>query len=79
MTFIGVSAVEFVVVDLLVRRWPTVRISLLALGIWGLVWMFGLLFGFLTRPHAVGPAGIRVRSGPRSTSPSTGTSSTPSS
>ncbi len=63
MTFIGVSAVELVVVDLVVRRWPTVRISLLALGIWGLVWMFGLLFGFLTRPHAVGPAGIRVRSG----------------
>lgn len=63
MAFIVVSAVELVVVDLLVRRWPTVRISLLALGIWGLVWMCGLLFGFLTRPHAVGPAGIRVRSG----------------
>lgn len=63
VAFIAVSAIELVVVDLLARRWPTVRITLLALGIWGLVWMFGLLFAFLTRPHAVGPAGIRVRSG----------------
>ncbi|MDQ3029382.1 MAG: hypothetical protein M3R09_05000 [Actinomycetota bacterium] len=60
---IVVSAIELVVVDVLVRRWPSVRITMLALGVWGLVWMFGLLFGFLTRPHAVGPDGIRVRSG----------------
>ncbi|HEU0100978.1 MAG TPA: hypothetical protein VFR07_01500 [Mycobacteriales bacterium] len=63
LAFIGVSAVEMVVVDLLVRRWESVRIGLLALSIWGLVWMVGLLFGMLTRPHAVGPQGIRVRSG----------------
>jgi hypothetical protein len=63
IAFIVVSALELVVVDLLVRRWPTVRIVLLVLGVWGLVWMFGMLFGFLTRPHAVGPAGVRVRSG----------------
>jgi hypothetical protein len=36
---------------------------MLVLGTWGLVWMFGLLFGFLTRPHAVGAEGIRLRSG----------------
>jgi len=63
IVFIVVSAIELVVVDVLVRRWPSVRITMLALGVWGLVWMFGLLFGFLTRPHAVGPDGIRVRSG----------------
>ena len=63
MVFIVVSAIELVVVDVLVRRWPPVRITMLALGIWGLVWMFGMLFGFLTRPHAVGPDGIRLRSG----------------
>jgi hypothetical protein len=61
--FIVVSAIELVVVDVLVRRWEGVRIALLVLGVWGLVWMFGLLFGFLTRPHAVGPEGIRLRSG----------------
>ena len=63
VAFIGVSAIELVVVDLLVRRWPSVRVAMLALGVWGLVWMFGMLFGFLTRPHAVGPDGLRVRSG----------------
>jgi len=61
--FIVVSAIELVVVDVLVRRWPSVRITLLVLGIWGLVYMFGLLLGFLTRPHAVGPDGLRLRSG----------------
>jgi hypothetical protein len=63
IVFIVVSAIELVVVDVLVRRWEGVRIALLVLGVWGLVWMFGLLFGFLTRPHAVGPDGIRLRSG----------------
>lgn len=63
IAFIVVSAVELVVLDLLLRRWPSVRIAVLVLSLWGLVWMFGLLFGLLTRPHAVGPDGIRVRSG----------------
>ena len=63
VVFIVVSAVELVAVDLIVRRWAAVRIPLLVLSIWGLVWMFGLLFGMLTRPHAVGPDGLRLRYG----------------
>lgn len=63
IVFIAVSAVELVVVDLLVHRWPPIRIPFLILGLWGLVWMLGMLFGMLTRPHAVGPDGIRVRYG----------------
>ena len=61
--FLVGSAIELVAVDLLVQRWPLVRIPLLVVGIWGLLWMLGLLFGYLTRPHAVGPEGIRVREG----------------
>lgn len=61
--FIVGSVVEIVVIDLIARRWPGVRIALLVVGVWGLVWMLGMLFGYLTRPHAVGPAGIRVRHG----------------
>ncbi len=61
--FIVLSAVEIPVIDLIVHRWPLVRIPLLALGIWGVTWMIGLLLGFLTRPHAVGPDGIRARYG----------------
>lgn len=59
-----VSVVELVVVDLIVHRWTHIRIPFLVLGVWGVVWMFGLLCGMLVRPHAVGPDGIRVRSGP---------------
>jgi hypothetical protein len=58
-----VSAIEMVVVDVIVSRWTYVRFTLLALSIWGLVYMLGLLFGMLVRPHAVGPDGIRVRYG----------------
>lgn len=63
IVFIVLSAVEIPIVDLIVHRWPYIRIPFLLLGIWGLTWMLGFLFGHLTRPHAVGPAGIRVRSG----------------
>ncbi|WP_214466897.1 hypothetical protein [Microbacterium flavescens] len=63
VVFIVLSAVEIPIVDLIVHDWPWVRIPLLALGIWGVTWMIGLLLGFLTRPHAVGPDGIRARYG----------------
>jgi hypothetical protein len=61
--FIVLSAVEIPVVDLIVHPWPWVRIPLLVLGIWGVTWMVGLMLGYLTRPHAVGPDGIRARLG----------------
>ena len=61
--FIVLSAVEIPIVDLIVHQWPAVRIAVLVLGIWGLTWMLGLLFGYLMRPHTVGPDGIRVRGG----------------
>jgi hypothetical protein len=64
IVFVVLSAVELVVVDLIVRRWDHVRIPVLIVGVWGLIYMLGFLFGMLTRPHAVGPAGIRARYGP---------------
>lgn len=64
IVFLVLSVVELVVVDLIVHRWAYIRIPFLILGAWGVVWMFGLLCGMLVRPHAVGPDGIRVRSGP---------------
>jgi hypothetical protein len=63
IVFIAVSAVEVVVVDLIVRRWASIRIPLLILSLWGLIYMLGFLFGMLTRPHAIGPSGIRARYG----------------
>ena len=64
IVFVAVSAVEMVVVDLIVRRWAHIRIPLLILSVWGLIYMLGFLFGMLTRPHAIGPTGIRARYGP---------------
>ncbi|MDQ0575060.1 hypothetical protein [Agromyces albus] len=61
--FIALSAFELPIVDLIVHRWPAVRIAFLILGIWGVTWMFGLLCAYLLRPHTVGPDGIRVRQG----------------
>lgn len=61
--FIVLSAFELVIVDLIVHRWPPVRIVLLVIGIWGVVWMIGLLCAHIMRPHTVGPDGIRVRDG----------------
>ncbi|WP_439593951.1 hypothetical protein [Microbacterium sp.] len=63
VVFIVLSAIEIPIIDLIVHPWPWIRIPLLIAGIWGVTWMLGLLLGFLTRPHAVGPDGIRVRSG----------------
>jgi hypothetical protein len=61
--FIALSAFEIPIIDLIVHQWPAVRIGFLVLGIWGLTWMVGLLAAYLTRPHTVGPDGIRVREG----------------
>lgn len=61
--FIGLSAVEIPILDLIVHPWPAVRIPILILGIWGLTWMIGLLCAMLMRPHTVGPDGIRIRGG----------------
>ncbi len=61
--FIVLSAVEIPIVDLIVHRWPAVRVGFLILGIWGVTWMFGFLCAYLMKPHTVGPDGIRVRQG----------------
>ena len=61
--FIILSAVELVIVDFIVHQWIVVRVICLIIGIWGLVWMIGLLFGYYMRPHTVGPDGIEIRNG----------------
>ncbi|WP_139983463.1 hypothetical protein [Nocardioides litoris] len=61
--FAVLSAVEVVVIDVVVSRWPTVRVPLLVLGLWGVVWCIGLLCANAVRPHTVGPRGLRVRDG----------------
>ncbi|MFI7540407.1 hypothetical protein [Actinoplanes sp. NPDC049599] len=62
--FIGLSAVEVPIFDLIVRHvvpWQPARWIVLALGVWGLLWMIGLYAGMKIHPHVAGPAGLRVR------------------
>jgi hypothetical protein len=64
--FIGLSAVEIPIFDLIVRKvvpWAPARWIMLVLGVWGLLWMIGFGAGLQRHPHLVGDAGIRVRLG----------------
>jgi hypothetical protein len=58
------SATEVVVLDVLLSHWWTpLRIPLLVLGIWGLVWMLGMMSAYRTRPHLLGDDTLQVRDG----------------
>jgi hypothetical protein len=61
-TFIVLSAVEIPIVDWLLP-WPSLRIALLVVGGYGLLWMLGLLAAMRVYPHTVDAEGLRVRSG----------------
>ncbi len=60
--FIGVSAIEIPIIDLILP-WTTVRIIVASIGVYGLVWMVGLLAMVRVSPHVVGEQGLRVRGG----------------
>lgn len=60
----ALSVLETVVVDVAVPwPWPWLRFTFLALGIWGVTLMLGLLAAVTVLPHVAGPAGLRVRHG----------------
>lgn len=61
--FIIGSAIEVLAVHLLLQRWPAIQLPALVLGIWGVLWMLGMLAGVTVYPHLVGPDGVRLRSG----------------
>ncbi|MBW9094107.1 hypothetical protein JNB62_10465 [Microbacterium jejuense] len=63
IVFAVLSLVEIPIMDLLFRGIPAVRWPMLALGVWGVLTVVGMLCAYVSRPHAVGPAGIRVRHG----------------
>ena len=54
------SATEVVVFHLVIP-WETVRLVVDVIGIWGLVWMVGMLAAYRTRPHLLLPDELRVR------------------
>lgn len=60
--FVAVSAFEIPLVDLLIPSW-TWRIVVAILGLWGVLWMVGLVAVQYRHPHVVGPEWLRARSG----------------
>ncbi|MGY1782865.1 hypothetical protein [Geodermatophilus sp. SYSU D01036] len=61
-TFIVLSAVEIPLVDWLLP-WQSLRVAVAVLGVYGLLWMAGMLAGQRVHPHTVDAGGLRVRSG----------------
>jgi len=47
----------------LIDPWPTVRIVLLVVCAWGLIWMVGFLASLKVYPHLLSAASLRVRHG----------------
>jgi hypothetical protein len=60
--FIVVSAIEVPVAHMLVP-WEPVKVALLMVGVWGLMWMVGMLAAYKVNTHLVEPAGVRLRNG----------------
>lgn len=60
--WIFASALELPLVHVLVP-WHAVRISLLIIGVWGLLWMIGVLAGLRSYPHLLGSDALRIRNG----------------
>jgi hypothetical protein len=64
------SSVEVIVVEVVLRHldqpWAeAVRLPVLVLGIWGVVWMLGMLASYRVRPHLFTETELRARSGAR--------------
>ncbi|GAA2708605.1 hypothetical protein [Actinoplanes palleronii] len=57
---LGVSVIELPILHF-VLPWETIRIASLALGVYGLFWMVGLLATMHVHQHLVGPSGLRIR------------------
>jgi hypothetical protein len=60
--WIFASAAEMPLLHVLLP-WRTAQLVAIGLGVWTLVWMFGLLAGLRTRPHLMSESGLRVRNG----------------
>jgi hypothetical protein len=64
------SATEVVVIEVVLRQldasWAqAVRLPLLGIGIWGLLWMVGMLAAYRVRPHLLTESTLRIRNGAR--------------
>lgn len=64
------SATEVIVVEVVLREvdasWAqAVRLPLLVVGLWGVLWMLGLMAAYRVRPHLLTQERLRIRNGAR--------------
>lgn len=64
------SATEVVVIEVVLRHVETgwaeaVRIPLLAIGVWGVLWMLGMMAAYRVRPHLLTADHLRIRNSAR--------------
>ncbi len=62
--FIGLSAVEIPIFDVVLSRWPAIRWPILILGIWGFLFMVGVYAGLKAHPHFVTDDHLVIYGGP---------------
>jgi hypothetical protein len=60
IAFIVVSAIELPVLHLLLP-WTVARVIAWIVGVYGLLWMIGLMATMRVHPHLVGEEGVRIR------------------
>ncbi|MDG4803080.1 PH domain-containing protein [Micromonospora sp. WMMD980] len=66
LAFIALSTIEIPILDVILRHAvdsPTIRHAAIVIGVWGVLWMVGLLASLRIHPHVVDDAGLRVRNG----------------
>jgi hypothetical protein len=61
-TFVALNAIEVPAFHLLLP-WQTARRIVDVLGVYGLIWMLGLVASIRVHPHIVGDRGLRIRNG----------------
>jgi hypothetical protein len=64
------SATEVVVIEVVLRQFDAgwtqaIRLPLLGIGIWGLLWMVGMLAAYRVRPHLLTESTLRIRNSAR--------------
>lgn len=63
-TMVGLIVVETAALHLLVP-WPTVRLVLVILSLYSLLWVVGFIAGFTVHPHLLSNDTLTLRHGPR--------------
>ncbi|MEV0002595.1 hypothetical protein AB0H28_09950 [Micromonospora sp. NPDC050980] len=66
LAFLALSTIEIPILDVILRHTvdsETIRHAAIGLGVWGVLWMVGLLASLRIHPHVVDAGGLRIRNG----------------